>query len=300
MNANKTVIVAGASGVFGRHVTRALREGGYQVLGLGRGEGNEIRADLTDRFGLLGAVRGVRAGTVVHAATALRKPPLAHKDMYRTDDLRVAGTANLVAAAAAVGAERFVGENIVFGYGYRDFGEHVLTEADPFGVGDPDKRFVRHLDAMREKEELPKAAGLAAISLRYGLFYGAGATETLVDLLRRRKIPTFDDHGHALPWINVADAAAALLAAVEHGRAGEAYNVVDESVLGMGGMLRATAAAFGTPKPMSVPVWLTAVMPYVHRIAEISLRVSSEKARRELGWSPAYSTVEDGLQALTP
>jgi len=300
MDANMTVIVAGASGVFGRHITRTLRSAGYQVLGLGRGRENEISADLLDRQGLLRAVRGVRAGVIVHAATALRKPPMTHKGMYGTDDLRIAGTANLLEAAAIVGARRFIGENIVFGYGYRDFGDRVLTEDDPFGGSDPDQGFARHLAGMREKEHLPlQAAGLHAVSLRYGLFYGAGATETLVEMLRKRRLPAFDDHGRVLPWINLADAAAAVLAAIEHGRPGEAYNVVDESQLGFGGMVKATAAAFHTPRPLTVPTWLTRVAPYLHRLATISLRVSTEKARRELGWKPTFPTVADGLLAVS-
>ena len=122
-----TVIVAGASGVFGRHVTRTLGAAGYRVLGLGRGAANAIRADLLDRDALLRAVAGQQADVVVHAATALRKPPIRHRDMYGTDDLRVAGTRNLIEAARIVGARRWIGENIVFGYGYRDFGDRVLT-----------------------------------------------------------------------------------------------------------------------------------------------------------------------------
>jgi nucleoside-diphosphate-sugar epimerase len=296
-----TVIVAGASGVFGRHITRTLRDAGYHVLGLGRGGPNDIRADLLDRQGLLDAVRGVRAEVVVHAATALRKPPTSHRRMYPTDDLRIAGTANLLAAAGVVGARRFVGENIVFGYGYgyRDVGDRVLTETDPFGGTDPDRGFARHVLAMREKERLPlEVPGLEAVSLRYGLFYGEGATEPLVDLLRRRRLPAFDDHGRVLPWINLADAATAVLAAITRGRPGEAYNIADDSEVGFGGMVTATASAFGTPKPFTVPAWLTVVTPYLHRLATTSMRVSTEKARRELGWKPGYPTVADGLHEL--
>src|SRR5215217_2296610 len=169
-----TVIVAGATGVFGKHAVRELTNAGYRVLGLGRGEGNDIRADLLDGEGLLRAFDGVRANVVVHAATALKKPPMSHKGMYGTDDLRIDGTRNLLEAAKRAGVTKFVGENIVFGYGYRDFGDRVLTEADPFGVTDPDQGFNRHLKAMRLKEQLPIEAGFEAVSLRYGLFYGAG------------------------------------------------------------------------------------------------------------------------------
>jgi nucleoside-diphosphate-sugar epimerase len=300
MDTNLTVIVAGASGVFGQHVTRTLREAGYRVLGLGRGAANEIQADLLDRTGLLRAVGGVDADVVVHAATALKKPPMSHRGMYRTDDLRIAGTANLLEAARVVGARRFVGENIAFGYGYRDFGDRVLTEADAFGVSDPDRGFARHLEGMREKERLPlEVAGLDSISLRYGLFYGAGATETMVEMLRRRRLPAFDDHGRVLPWINLVDAASAVLAVIERGRPGAAYNIADESRLGFGGMVTAVATAFHTPRPLTVPTWMTIVAPYMHRAATMNLRVSTEKARDELGWKPAFPTVADGLRALT-
>jgi nucleoside-diphosphate-sugar epimerase len=297
MDTPKTIIVAGASGVFGRHITRTLRGAGYEVLGVGRGVANEIRADLMDRDALLRAVDGRRADIVVHAATALRKPPLSHKGMYGTDDLRITGTANLIEAARVVGARRFVGENIVFGYGFRDFGDRVLTEDDDFGGADPDKGFNRHLVAMREKERLPLAAGLDAISLRYGLFYGVGATETMVAMLRKRQLPAFNDRGRVLPWVNLVDAASAVLAAIERGRPGEAYNVVDESQLGLGGVVRAIAETFHTPKPITVPTWLTVVVPYLHRSATISLRVSTQKARHELGWKPTFLTVPDGLRA---
>jgi nucleoside-diphosphate-sugar epimerase len=299
MNTNMTVIVAGASGVFGRHITRTLRDAGHEVLGIGRGEANEIRADLLDRAGLLRAVRDVRADAVVHAATALRRPPMTHRGMYGTDDLRIAGTANLLEAATAVGARRFVGENIVFGYGYRSFGDRVLTEDEPFGVAGPGQGFERHLRGMGEKERLPlRVPGLSAVSLRFGLFYGEGGTDTIVAMLRKRQMPAFDDHGRVLPWINLADAATAVRLAVERGRPGAAYNIVDESRLGFGGMLRAVAAAYGTPKPLTVPTWMLAVVPYAHKMATISMRVSTDKAREELGWRPAYPTVADGLAAL--
>jgi nucleoside-diphosphate-sugar epimerase len=293
---NQTVIVAGASGVLGRHIREALTGAGHTVLGLGRGEGNEIRADLLDRDGLLRAFEGIEADVVVHAATALRKPPMTHKGMFGTDDLRVAGTANLIEAAKLAGVRRFIGENIAIGYGYRDFGDRVLTEDDQFAAPVTDRDINRHLEGMREKERLALESGLEAISLRFGLFYGPGGTETMVDMLRKRQLPAFNDHGRVSPWTHLADAASAVVAAIERGRPGEAYNVVDDHI-GFGAMIRAIATTFGTPKPFTVPTWTMVVAPYMHLMLTVSMRVSSDKARRELGWQPAYPTVLDGLRA---
>ncbi|MCZ7438254.1 NAD(P)-dependent oxidoreductase [Micromonospora sp. WMMC241] len=293
---NQTVIVAGASGVFGRHIRQALSDAGHTVLGVGRGKGNEICGDLLDRDGLLRAFEGIKADVVVHAATALRKPPMTHKGMFGTDDLRVVGTANLIEAAKIAGVRRFIGENIAIGYGYRDFGDRVLTEADEFATPVTDPKVNRHLEGVREKERLARQSGLEAISLRFGLFYGPGGTETMVHMLRKRRLPTFDDHGRVSPWTHLADAAGAVVAAIDRGRPGEAYNVVDDH-MGFGEMIRAIAETFGTPKPFTVPTWTMRAASYMHLMLGVSMRVSSEKARRELGWQPAYPTVLDGLRA---
>nr|WP_296064898.1 NAD(P)-dependent oxidoreductase [uncultured Actinoplanes sp.] len=293
---NQTVIVAGASGVFGRHIRAALTGAGHTVLGVGRGEGNEIRADLLDRGGLLRAFEGTKADVVVHAATALRKPPMTHKGMFGTDDLRVAGTANLIEAAKLVGVRRFIGENVAVGYGYRDFGDRVLTEADEFAAPVRDPNINRHLAGMREKERLARESGLEAISLRFGLFYGPGGTDTMVHMLRKRQLPAFNDHGRVSPWTHLADAAAAVVAAIERGRPGQAYNIVDDH-MGFGEMIRAIAETFGTPKPFTLPAWAMGFASYMHLMLGVSMRVSSDKARRELGWQPVYPTVLDGLRA---
>lgn len=55
---NQSILLAGASGVLGGHITHALTEAGHKVTGLGRGGENGIRADLMDRDALLRAVDG--------------------------------------------------------------------------------------------------------------------------------------------------------------------------------------------------------------------------------------------------
>jgi nucleoside-diphosphate-sugar epimerase len=65
-------------------------------------------------------------------------------------------------------------------------------------------------------------------------------------------------------------------------------------------MIRAIAETFGTPKPFTLPTWAVGFASYMHLMLGVSMRVSSEKARRELGWQPAYPTVLDGLRAQAP
>ncbi|NUU24258.1 MAG: NAD(P)-dependent oxidoreductase [Streptomycetaceae bacterium] len=303
-NSAKNVLLAGASGVLGRHIAAALEDAGHTVIGLGRSAGADVRADLMDREALLRAVErlkadGVAVDTVVHAATALREAPMKHKDMFATDDLRVIGTGHLMEAARELGARRVIAESMVFGYGYRDFGDHVLTEdGDPFAP-EGDKAVERHLAGMRVKEKLMlEADGIEGIALRFGLFYGAGGTENIVGLLTKRKLPAVNDHGRVLPWVNLADAGAAVALAVEGGRAGEAYNVVDDTPLGFGEHVRLVAETFGTPKPMTAPTWMMRPMSYAYRMVTANMRVSNAKAKAELGWTPRYPGCADGLTAL--
>ncbi|MFJ5309343.1 NAD-dependent epimerase/dehydratase family protein [Streptomyces sp. NPDC088350] len=296
---SQSILLAGASGVLGGHITKALTDAGHKVTGLGRGPGNGIRADLMDRDALLRAVDGHRFDTVVHAATALRKPPLRHRDMRATNAVRIEGTAHLIEAARATGARRFLSESMVFGYGYGDFGPQLLTEDDPFGPRGTTAELEKHIEGMRTKEQLTfEAPGLEGIALRFGLFYGPGGTDAVLPLLRKRQLPAPDDHGRVLPWIELTDAARAVAAAVEHGRPGQAYNITDRTPLGFRAHVLCVAREFGLPKPMAVPLWMVRPMGYAHTMMTSNQRVSSAKAERELGWTPAYPSSQDGLAAL--
>ncbi|NUS13402.1 MAG: NAD(P)-dependent oxidoreductase [Streptomyces sp.] len=295
-----TVLLAGATGVFGRHVADALTAAGHHVLAIGRGPANDVRADLNDRDALLRAVDGRHADVVVHAATALRKPPMRHADMAATNLLRTRGTENLLAAAREVGARRLVAESMVFGYGYGDFGDRPLTEdAAPFGPAGNSPALERAVAGMRTKEKLMLTAdGMEGIALRFGLFYGPGGTDAILTMLRRRALPVTPGHGRVLPWVELTDAAAAVALAVDHGTPGRSYNIADDTPTGFGDHVRLTAEVFGLPRPMTVPTWAMRPMGYVHTMLNTNMRVDNALAARELGWRPVYPGAREGLTAM--
>jgi nucleoside-diphosphate-sugar epimerase len=299
MNEHKTVLVAGASGVFGRHIDRVLTDAGYTVIGLGRGSANAVRADINDRDQLLRAVEGQHADIVVHAATALAKPPIRQHDMVATDRLRTVGMRNLVEAAGIVGARRLISESMVFGYGYGPHGSAILTEETAqWAPVQADPRTEQHVAAMRTKEELTfHTPGLEGVALRFGLFYGPGGSDMIIDGLRKHMMPA-PKSDTVVPWVHLADAAAAVRDAIERGRPGQAYNIVDDQAMNFGEHIIATAAAFGTPKPLVLPAWLLRPIGLLNEILRTDLRLSNAKARAELGWAPQYPTVADGLRAM--
>src|SRR6266540_677274 len=86
-----------------------------------------------------------------------------------------------------------------------------------------------------------------------------------------------------------------LAAALEKGRAGQAYNIVDDEPVRWADYLDALAAELGVRRPWRVPSWMLRAIPYLHTIMTTSMRVSNAKARRELGWAAAVSTYREGI-----
>jgi nucleoside-diphosphate-sugar epimerase len=296
------VLLAGASGALGVPIARRLIQHSHEVLGLTRDPSNRNRlqklgmtpvvADALDRDSLLRALADHSADAVIHELTALRKPPLRHSGMALTNRLRTVGTTNLLAAAQQLGARRFLTQSIILGYGYSDHGDQLLTEEAPFGVPQGDA-CDPHVEAMRATEQQAFTAP-EGIALRYGALYG-GDAEQMSTLLTSRRLPVAK--GGTLGWIHHEDAAAATVAALEYGRGGQAYNLVDDRPATWEEVVTAMARAFGAPPPWKLPRWaFRLIVPLVASVAvDTSMRVSAAKAHAELNWRPAFPTYVDGI-----
>lgn len=303
------VLLAGATGTLGTELVAQLRDAGHDVLGITRsapgakrlaGSGvTPVVADLMDRDALLAAVDGHAADAVVHQATAITGMPLFHRDLYATGALRDTGTANLLAAARRVGARRFVTQSFFLGYGYRDHGTEPVTEDHPFaepGQG----AFDVHMTSMRANERQAfHTPGIDGIALRYGMFYGPEvSTRRLMDMARKRMLPAVRPAG-VVSLVHIHDAASACVAALDRGEPGQAYNVADEEPVGFDAYVRALAGAAGAPAPLTVPAWMLAAAPYMRALmVRTRIRLSSERAKRELGWAPAYPSYREGLSTI--
>lgn len=300
------VLVAGATGVVGAPMLDALRAGGHEVLALhrpggappGRADVTWVAADVLDGPGLLRATRDLHADAVLAQLTALKRPPARHRDMRQTNLLRTEGTANLLAVARQVGANRFLTQSMMFGYGYDDQGARLRPETDrfaPTGRG----RFEPHLAAMRANEtQVLTAAGIDGIVLRYGLFYGGAADAPLVEGVRRRRLPVLRECS-PLSFVHVQDAATAAVAALERGRPGQAYNIADDEPVGWTGFVRHVATVLASPPPRTVPAGLVRrVLPYAAALLQGGTCLDTSKARDELGWRPAFPDHRSGLAGL--
>jgi nucleoside-diphosphate-sugar epimerase len=305
------VFVAGAAGAIGRRLIPQLRQRGHAITATTRnpdkldelqGLGAEaVIMDGLDATAVGEAVTRAEPDAIVHQMTALAgAPDLRRFDRWfaTTNELRTRGTDHLLSAARAAEVPRFVAQSYT-GWTNPSTGGPVKSETDPLDPH-PLKMQTESLAAIRYLEETVTAAPLEGIALRYGNFYGPGASDALVELIRKRRFPLVGDGAGVWSWIHLDDAAAATVAALERGTRG-LYNIVDDDPAPASAWLPYLAEAVGAKPPMSVPAWLARPMAgsVAVRWMTEARGSSNAKAERELDWRPAWSSWRDGFrQAL--
>jgi 2-alkyl-3-oxoalkanoate reductase len=220
------VFVTGATGAVGRPLIPQLIAAGHEVIATTRsgakaGKLRALRAesvvvDGLDSEALTKAVAEAKPDAIVHQMTALAgKPDMRRFDRWfaKTNELRTKGTDILVAAARNLGIERFVAQGYT-GWTNPATGGPVKSEDDGFDPNPP-KMQRESLAAIRYVEETVPAALPHGVVLRYGNFYGPGASNSLVELIRKRRFPVIADGTGVWSWIHVDDAAAAVVASLE-------------------------------------------------------------------------------------
>jgi 2-alkyl-3-oxoalkanoate reductase len=306
------VFVAGATGALGKQLVPQLVARGHEVVGMTRSPDKQdlirslgaraVVADALDPDAVAQAVAQAEPDVIVHQLTALSGDfDMKHMDEFLapTNRLRTEGTDHLLAAGRAVGIKRFVAQSFA-GWPFARTGGPVKTEEDPLDPTPPDA-MRGTLDAIQHLEDaVTGASWTEGVALRYGGFYGPGTGMSRggdqAQLITKRKWPLVGDGGGVWSFVQIEDAAAATVEAVEHGSRG-LYNVVDDDPAPVREWLPALAAALGARKPRRVPRWLgrlaageaaTVMMTEVRG-------ASNAKAKRELGWQPRYASWRQGF-----
>jgi 2-alkyl-3-oxoalkanoate reductase len=302
------VFVAGAAGAIGVRLVPQLVARGHQVTATTHSGtklhmlrllgADPVLVDGLQRTDVVDAVRAARPDLIVHEMTALAgKPNMKHFDKWftQTNQLRTRGTDNLLAAAKEAGVPKFVAQSYT-GWNNARSGNRIKTEGEPFDPY-PARAQIRSLQALRYMEGRLRDAPLEGIVLRYGSFYGPGASDELVTLARKRKLPIVGSGAGVWSWIHLDDAAAATVAAVERGARG-VYNVVDDEPAAVHEWLPFLAEAVGGKPPRQMPGWIAraAIGQVGVRWMTTACGASNEKAKRELGWRPRYPTWRAGFR----
>ncbi len=306
------VFVAGATGAIGKQLVPRLVEAGHEVHGMTRSESKQamlyklgavpVVADALDPDQVAKAVGRARPDVIVHQLTAIGELDMRHFDhaFALTNRLRTEGTDYLLSAGQAVGVRRFVAQSYFAAYART--GGPVKSEEDPFDPS-PAREMRETVAAIRHLEEAVLGARWTeGIVLRYGAFYGPGTSMApgaeQLEMIRRRKFPLVGDGGGVWSFIHVADAAEATVGAIDHGSRG-VYNVVDDDPAPVAEWLPALAQELGAKKPMRVPRFVGRLFAGETGVVMMTeLRgASNSKAKRELGWHPAHSSLRQGFTA---
>jgi nucleoside-diphosphate-sugar epimerase len=215
------IFLAGASGAIGRRLTPLLLTAGHEVIGSTRSPDTArqlnaagmhgVVADVFDAAALQDAVVKARPEIVIHQLTDLPRVVEDEAQLAasypRNARIRTEGTRNLIAAAQAASARRFIVQSVAFAYAP---GAEPHPETDPLNVLEGPRAVTVRAAADMERQVL--SSGMEAIVLRYGFFYGPGTWHA--DPIRK-------------PPLHIDAAAQATLLALTRGRPG-IYNIAEE------------------------------------------------------------------------
>lgn len=295
------VFVTGGTGAIGSHAVPALVRAGHEVTALARTPAKAtllsnqgaapIRVSIFDRSALAKAFIGHDA--VVNLASAI--PPtskfLQAKAWAGNERVRTEGSAAIVDAAIAAGVSRLVQESVSMLY--RGRGDAWIDEDCP-----TDNFPMAHANhAAEASANRFSAAGGVGVVLRFGWFYGPGAThsEEFLALARRRICVMMGPPNGYVSSIHVADGGAAVAAALTVPTG--TYNIVDDEPLTKRAYADALAAAVGKSAWLRAPGRLALLLGDRSTSLTRSVRVSNARFRKASGWVPMYPTAREGWKA---
>jgi nucleoside-diphosphate-sugar epimerase len=306
------ILVAGATGALGRRLVPILVSRGHSVIGLThtpaktemlRALGAEpALADGLDAKAIHALVTGTKPDVIVHEMTDLKGSMDLRKfdrAFATSNRLRTEGTDHLLAAARDAGVHRIVAQSFC-GWPYARTGSPVKSETDALDP-DPPAEFRRTLDAIRHLERtVTGSASPDGIVLRYGAFYGPDTglfDGPFIAQLRSRRAPMIGDGNGWWSFVHIEDAAEATALAIDRGRPGSIYNIVDDDPAPVRTWTPALAEMLGAKAPFRIPAWIGRLVAGDHLVVMMtqSRAGSNAKAKRELGWRPAHASWRQGF-----
>jgi nucleoside-diphosphate-sugar epimerase len=315
------VVVTGGAGFLGQHLVAALQERGDAARVLDRPTPSTERlvdrgvefypADICEAASLTEPMHGADAVVHLAALSAVWAP----MDEYHA--VNVTGTENVCRAALTAGVERLIHISswTVYGMGTK----RPAHEDSPLAPLNEPYSVTKALGD-RLVQRMILEDGLPATIIRPDTIFGPGDSVhigRMSDRLRARRSIIVGSGLNAMPFVYVADIVQGLLLALDRPEAvGQAYNIANHQPLTQEQLLRAIAEEIGAPPPrLRVPysaLYATAYLaehaalltrsrrkPILTRLGVAIFgadnRHAIDKARRELGYSPAVP-VREGIR----
>ncbi len=284
------VLVTGAAGFLGMHVSKALLAEGYGVETFDQAEpegldARWIQGDLTDADDVMAAVAGKDA--VVHIG-AIGDVYLAGEQPGLAAAVNVTGSANIAAAARAADAR------VVYASTWEVYGEPQYEPLDEDHPCAPDHPYnITKLGGEQILLAADHLQGVPVIALRLGTAYGTGLRPNsvfriFIDRARRGEPITIQGDGaQGRQFTHASDIATAFVTALRSDVHGVALNTVAPETTSIKELAELVVAryptelTFGEPRPGDVPPAL----------------VSATRIKDVLGWE-AVKPFSEGLTEL--
>ncbi len=307
-------LVTGATGFLGTHLSDLLEVCGHDVVRFSRKPrgtgGHHVRGDVLDGERVLAAVKGCDG--VFHCAGHVSRKPEDAAELYR---VHVEGTKVVVDACAEAGVPRVVVASSSGTIAVSEDGDTLSTEESPVPLGIIGRWPYYRAKLFAEQAALARAdryPGFSVVSVNPSLLLGPGdtngsSTNDVRQFLEGRVFAV--PHG-GVSFVDVRDAAGAMLAAMERGRSGERY-LVGGCNLTVRTFFERLARIAAVPGPrVTLPAatsasrdWIRAGAKWIDRtasrmgvpspvdpvaadMAQFYWYIDSSKAMRELGFCP--------------
>lgn len=323
------ILITGADGFIGQHLTRKFLDKGNSVRTLSREDSplyffspeevDRKKADIAKREDLSGIMSGVH--TVYHLAAISRNDlNMTSEDFF---SVNVQGTINLLEEAQKAGVKRFVFISTVEAAGFGNGADPRREDDLPEPINNYGKS---KLDA--EKAVLSGKWSMECIVLRLPMIYGPGTfliVPKLFGMVRRGFYPLIGNGSTKMEFCFVENAVKAIILAGEKDEAsGELFYVSDSRSYSIKEVINHIACSMDKKvRFITVPIWaanLTGLaweiaaklLPFPPIVSKYSKKpffsretvywttrdvniVSTEKIKSVLGYSPDV-TIEQGCQ----
>lgn len=215
-------------------------------------------------------------------------------------ELESVGTMHAFVAARQANVQKLVLGSQTLLYGAHATNPNFLTEKHPLRAPTDEPYFADKIAAEEEARRFSeRTAGATVTILRTAPILGPTSRTFLTRYLSRRVVPTMMGFDPLLQFVHEVDAIAAFKLAVERDVPGT-YNVVGDGVLPLSTVIKlAGRVALPIPHPIAEPItaglWMAglaeappAFLPFLRFLCV----ADGERARREMGFRPAYTTRE--------
>jgi nucleoside-diphosphate-sugar epimerase len=288
------VYLTGATGYIGGAIAEALQKAGHKVTGLAR----------TPEKARLLEARGIRAvlGDLLRPES-VATPASGAGGVIHTANTNDANSSQADAAVVRAMLKNLEGSGKPFVYTsgvwvLGSTGDTPATEETPVNP----TPLVSHRPAIEQEVLSAKGRGVRSVVIRPALVYGRGGSipAMLGQSARQTGAARYVGDGkNRWPFVHVEDLAQLYVLALEKAPAASLYNAANGPSYRVAEV--AAAASIGAGANGKTESWpLEEARKTLHAFADalvLDQQISSDKAKRELGWSPRAVSVLDDLKA---